>query len=236
MGNYYFLAASLPPLAFGEKPEIRFDQFRMAAEINLNKKDNEKMILLRRITDFENVRSLLLKFPLDDRGNLSEIELDEALLTQSVLPDYFFDFLSKHNQHDQLIRNFAEVFSLYFSEEIPKQKGFVARFLNFEREFRIVLAALRAKEYKRDVIGELQFEDFSDSIVSGVLAQKDMETYEPPIEYQEIKRYFSCDRKESFRKVSKDRRVSFSENRRAGSSSSFFYRLDFSLHVATDDG
>jgi hypothetical protein len=49
------------------------------------------------------------------------------------------------------------------------------------------MIGLRAKKLGRDVVKELQFEDFSDPIVAHILAQKDAENYEPPIEYKELK-------------------------------------------------
>ena len=56
-----------------------------------------------------------------------------------------------------------------------------------------MLLALRAKQLSRDVIAELQFEDLTDPLVLGILAQKDAATYDPPIEFLELKeKYLSC--------------------------------------------
>ena len=201
MANYYFLAASLPTIAVGEKPEITFELFKTGALENLNKKDFEKMVLLLRPIDFENVKANLNKFPLDYRGNLNEIELDEALLTQSELPDYFFEFLAKYESPQVAIQNISELFSLFFTTEAPSQKGFVRKYLEFERAYRIVLAALRAKEIKRDVIKEMQFEDFSDLLVASVIAQRDMETYEPPEEFSQLKDLFTRTRSDPLQRA-----------------------------------
>jgi uncharacterized protein DUF2764 len=57
----------------------------------------------------------------------------------------------------------------------------------FEREWRLVMIGLRAKELGRDVTKELQYEDFSDPIVAHILAQRDAPQYEPPPEYLELK-------------------------------------------------
>ncbi len=191
MANYYFLAASLPSLTIGEKPEITFDELSSRLKINLSKKDFEKVVVLRRYVDIENVRYLLLDQPIEDRGNFSELELDEALLTFSGLPEYFFDFFAKYTTTEERLRYFPEVFSSYFLEEAAKQKGFVHTYLTFERGVRLVLLALRAKALRKDVFQELQFEDFTEPFIAQILAQKDMEMYEPPMEFTELKEIFT---------------------------------------------
>ncbi len=187
MRNYYFVVPSLPPLALHERPEITFEKLMARLEINLSKQDLEKTIVLRRFVDIYNIRALLMEEPVDPRGNLNEKELDEALLVHAVLPDYVFDFLDQFEKVTDKIRNFHGLLARFFNEEIPKQKGFLRNYLIFEREWRLVLLALRAKQLNRDVSKELQFEDSTDPIVAHILAQKDSEIYEPPSEYAEIK-------------------------------------------------
>lgn len=187
MGNYYFLAASLPPLNLGVQPDIAFEELLNRLKINLNKEDYEKSVVLRRYFDLVNIRALLLQEEIDPRGNLNEKELDEALLIKSLLPDYVFDFLDQYETSRERIAHFPELIARFFSEEIPKQKGFLKRFLTFEREWRLVLIGLQAKMAGRDIAKELQFEDFSDPLVAHLLAQKDAESYEPPVEYRELK-------------------------------------------------
>lgn len=48
------------------------------------------------------------------------------------------------------------------------------------------MVGLRAKQIGRDVTRELQFEDFADPLVAQILAQKDADRYEPPMEYTEL--------------------------------------------------
>jgi hypothetical protein len=187
MTNYYFLAASLPTLELGSIPEITFHDLIRRFEINLTKEDLEKTIIIRRMIDLLNIRALLLEETIDLKGNLSEKELDEALLIHDGLPPYVFDFLSKYETLYERIRNFSELIAAFFTEEIARQKGFVKRYLNFEREWRLVMIGIRAKELGRDVVKELQFEDFSDPLVAHLLAQKDMPVYQPPEEYLELK-------------------------------------------------
>lgn len=193
MGNYYYLAASLPPLELGGKPDISSVELKNRLLINLSKEDWEKTVIFRRFIDIQNIRALFLEEPIDPRGNLNEKELDEALLLHDLLPMYIFDFLDRYETVAEKLRNFSGLIALYFSQEILQQKGFLARYLRFEREWRLVFVGLRAKLLGRDVVRELQFEDPTDPIVAQILAQKDADEYEPPIEYRELKEIFqSC--------------------------------------------
>lgn len=187
MTNYYYLAASLPPLDFPCVPDISFVEIKSALRLNLSKSDLKKVETLRLFVDLNNIRPLLLEEEIDPRGNLSEKELDEALLVKDFLPEYVFDFLDKYDSLQEKLRHFSEITCRFFQEEQPKQKGFLEKFLTFEREWRLVILALRSKVTKRDVVKELQFEDFTDPLVSQILAQKDAEQYEPPSEYKELK-------------------------------------------------
>lgn len=187
MRNYYFVVPSLPPLSLRERPEISFEELINRLSLNLSKKDLEKTKVLRRLVDVYNVRSLLMEEPIDLRGNLNEKELDEALLVHADLPDYVFDFLDQFEKASDKIKNFSGLLASYFNVEIPKQKGFLRKYLAFERECRLVLAALRAKQLGRDIVKELQFEDPTDPMVAHILAQKDSDRYDPPSEYQDLK-------------------------------------------------
>lgn len=187
MKNYYFLVPSLPRLRLGEKPDITFERLITLLEENLSKKDLQQTQVLRRFVDINNIRSLLLEEKVDHRGNLNEKELDEALLVKNILPQYVFDFLDQFEKPADRIRHFSGLLSVYFSVEISRAKGFLKRFLVFERECRLVLLALRAKQLGRDVVKELQFEDLTDPFVAQILAQKDADQYEAPAEYKELK-------------------------------------------------
>ncbi|HSW86896.1 MAG TPA: DUF2764 family protein [Rhabdochlamydiaceae bacterium] len=187
MANYYFVAPSFPSLVLGQKPDISFEELKTRLHINLTKDDLEKTVVFCRFIDLNNIRSLLLGEPIDPRGNLTEKELDEALLVKNILPSYVFDFLDQYESVEDKVKNITGLLTRYFAEEIPKQKGFLKKYLIFERNWRLVMLGLRAKETGRDVIRELQFEDFSDPIVAGILAQKDASQYEPPLEFMELK-------------------------------------------------
>ena len=194
MGNYYFVAASLPPLVLGEVPEISFEEFASRLELNLSKEDLEKTVVLRRIVDLFNLRALFQGGPIDPRGNFDEKEIDEALLQKEGFPEYVYEFLERYETKEERLLHFSQLLTLFFSEEIPKQKGFLKKLLSFEREWRLVILALRCKEAERDVAFEMQFEDFSDPLALQILAQKDVQDFDPPAEYRDLKEiYLSCD-------------------------------------------
>lgn len=162
-------------------------------ELNFDKNDIEKVEAIRLAIDLQNIRALYSNKPIDTRGNLSEKELDEALLVEADLPEYVFDFLGQFDEDKEKARHFFGLLSRYYAEEIPKHSGFLKDLLQFQREVKLVLAALRAKRAKRDIATELQFEDFTDPFVAHILAQKDMEDYEPLSEYQDLKqRLVAC--------------------------------------------
>ncbi len=193
MGNYYYLAASFPPLTLGQKPELSFEELVSGLRINLSDRDWEKTAIFRRYIDLLNIRFLFLEESVDPRGIYTEKELDESLLLKSGFPDYVFDFLAKYESVPDRIRYFPGLIAQFFAIEMPLQEGFLKAYLAFEREWRLVMVALRAKALKRDVARELQFEDFSDPLVAHILAQKDADQYEPPVEYVDLKeRYLSC--------------------------------------------
>jgi hypothetical protein len=187
MANYYFLASSLPPLELGSRPDITFEELKSRLEVNLTKEDFQKTVVLRRYVDLHNIRCLLLEEPFDSRGNLEEKELDEALLIQDILPQYVFDFLNQFENSADRISHFSGLISRYFMEEIPKQRGFLLKLLSFEKAWRLVMLALRAKQVGRDIAKELQFEDPTDPFVAQILAQKDAPDYQPPDEFADLK-------------------------------------------------
>jgi hypothetical protein len=206
MSNYYFLAASLPQLVLGEKPDITFEELTSRLEINLTKPDLEKTAVFRRYIDLSNIRALFLEESIDPRGNLSEKELDEALLVKDGLPQYVFDFLDQFEGMSEKLRNFSGLFSTFFAEEVGKASGFLHAYFEFEREWKLVMLAIRSKELGRNVAQELQFEDFTDPTVAQILAQKDSESYDPPIDYISLKETFlSCgsDPWQQYRQVAK---------------------------------
>ncbi len=191
MENYYYLAASLPPLEFPVLPEMDADSLRSSLELNLSKSDSKKWESLRLFVDILNLKPVLQDEEIDPRGNLGEKELKEALVSHDFLPEYVFEFLEEQETLADKLKNFSFLLSRFFREETANQKGFLQKFFSFEREWRLVVLALRSKVLHRDLFKELQFEDPLDPFVMQILAQKDAETYEPPVEYGELKELFA---------------------------------------------
>ena len=52
------------------------------------------------------------------------------------------------------------------------------------------MVALRSQQAKREIAQQLQFEDLTDPLVALILAQKDAPSFEPPIEYVDLKEKF----------------------------------------------
>ena len=193
MTNYFFLAPSLHPLQVGEWPDLTFDELISRLEINLTVDDFEKIRSIRRYIDFLNIRALFLKHPIDPRGNLTEKELDDAMLAQRDLPEYVFAFLKRYESDLERIQNLSFLLSSFYNEEVGRQEGFLLRYFTFEREWRLVLTALRAIQMKRDVAEELKFEDPTDPFVADILSQRDSQHYIPPKEYVDlVEKHYAC--------------------------------------------
>ena len=188
--NYYFLANILPPIQIGETPDLSFIDFTRMLGLNLKDRDQEKVAVIRRYFDLQNLRLLWQQEELDLRGNLSELELEEALLMEEGFPDYLFQFLKKYEGLPERLRHFPALITHYFREEASVAEGFLQDYLTFEREWRLVLMGFRAKKLQRDLTTELQFEDPTDPLVAQLLAQKDSKNYEPPFRYEELKPLF----------------------------------------------
>lgn len=196
--HYYFLASLLSDLQIGLPPEIDFAELSHLFTANLTSRDYEKVTVVRRYYDIQNIRSFLREEPLSSRSNYSDKELEEALLTKSGLPDYVFDFLERYDTKESRLYYFASLIASYFREESRRADGFLKEYLTFERELRLVTTALRAKKLGRDLLVELQFEDPGDDLVADIIAQKDAKEYEPPERFLELKALFEREEQHPF--------------------------------------
>lgn len=188
---YYFAYAALPPIALGLKPEMSFNEAREMLKLNLSVKDLHQIDLLVRQIDLYNLRALWLGVSLDewdDKGNYSAQELEESLLVTERLPEYLIDFLEKYDSTEARLRHFPSLFSSLYREEV--YDGFLKAYFQMEREIWLILTVLRSKAFGRDLSRELQFEDPHDPFVAEILAQKDMEEFSPPREFEDLKALF----------------------------------------------
>ena len=187
MAHYYFVPAALPPLTLGVKPEISFKELREMLLLNLTSGDLKELSLLLRPIDLYNIKAFWLGLPLDDRGNFSARDLEEALLVRDSLPSFLVDFLERYESSSDRLRYFSSLYASLYREE---ERGFLGKYFSFEREVRLVLTALRGKRAGRDLVRELQFDDPTDPFVAQILAARDAPEYTPPREYEDLKSLF----------------------------------------------
>lgn len=190
MPNYYYLGTSLPDLRIGLPPEISFDELKELLKNNLTASDYKQTRVIRSLYDILNIRALLSGDQLDPHGNYSENELEEALIGRLGLPDYVYDFLDRYESQADRLRHFSGLIAKFFNVESHAFKGFLHQYLTFERGWRLVFTALRAKKLGRDIVVELQYEDPEDDLTAQIIAQKDAKSYEPPNGYQNLKAIF----------------------------------------------
>ncbi len=196
---YFFVTASLPDIVLGEEPELPLSEFLELLGANLSKDDFEKINVLRRLVDLDNIRCFLKEEPLKDGGSFSQKEIEEALLSKAGLPEYVFEVLAKYDTAQDKVQGFTEVFIRFFREEADFEKGFLKRYFAFERALRFCLTAFRANALGRDLNEEIKFADKLDFLVRELpnfpFEFKDLETLlsdlpDDPLEiYHALARY-----------------------------------------------
>lgn len=189
MEKYYYLACSFPKISLKAIPEISFEELKFMLSVNLSESDLKKFNLFRNFIDINNLKLLWLNQEIDPRGNFNVAELEDTILIKDLLPEFVFEFIDKYEKKEDRLKHFSFLTSSFF-KEMSFQEGFLNFYFNFERETRLVLAALRAKKLNRDITYELQFEDLHDDLVAYILAQKDMENFDPPKEYEILKNIY----------------------------------------------
>lgn len=191
MAEYYFLATAIPPIRIGEPLEISYAQYKTLLDANVNdKSDHEKIVVLRRLYDIENIRRLWKGLAIEPYGNFDSVELDNALVTGIGLPDYVYAYMEEYDDKAKRLQHFPKLLSLYFSTEIARSHGFLKKLLELERGWRLVLVGFRAKALGRDLLQELQYEDVNDDLIAQLVAQKDSRTFDAPIGYESLKPLF----------------------------------------------
>lgn len=169
---------------------MTFKELRELLFLNLTSQDQSKLRELLRPIDLYNIRALWLGQPLDDRGQIKTKELEEELIVHEGLPVYIIEYLERYESLEERLRNFSSLYVSMYRDLKPGLKGFLLKYFHLERELRLILTALRAKQAGRDLSRELQFEDPTDPLVIEILAQKDMADFIPPREYEDLKALF----------------------------------------------
>lgn len=187
MTQYYFLGTYLPELRIGVCPEITIDEYASLLEENLSTHDKSKWAALRSYFDLTDLLSFLMGRPLTGYGHFNENTLEEAILVGKDLPEYVNRYLGTYESTQDRIQNFSKLYSEFYEEEIPKADGFLKDFFLEEQTIRLILVGLRSKKWGRPLLAELQFENPNDDLVAFMLTQKDAKTFEPPLEYTELK-------------------------------------------------
>lgn len=190
MTKYYFVGTLLPSLSFDVPPEMSFARLGQVLQDNLTHRDYDKVLVIRRFFDIFNLRSLWLGEPLDPRGELDELSLEEAIANRAGLPDFIYEFLDAHEKTEDRVRHFPFLLAKFFKSAESLNDPFLRSYINFERELRLVLIGFRAKKLGRDLSVELQYEDPEEDLIAQLLAQKDAKSYEPPEKYRELKVLF----------------------------------------------
>lgn len=187
MKRYFYLAASLPELGLDYKPNVTFNDFIADSSVYLTQADQKLVSIIRELIDIENIRRLLLDQALDDRGNLSETSLDEAVLGKVDLPSYAVDFLDQFQDAKSRLDNFAALYAGYFNHYLNTGNSSLDNYLAFERELRLWLALLRAQKLGMDFAHVLQFEDPNDPMIMGMLVQGQSVDLSLPQEFKALK-------------------------------------------------
>lgn len=195
MANYYFLATLLPPLKVGSPVELGSKELDHLLRQNLSKPDLEKVMILRRLIDIENIRALWQKQPLEVGGNVDQFELEEALFTQEGIPSYVSEFLEKYLEKNERLQHFPELIHRYFTVESKNADLFLKEYLTFERQWRLVFVALRAIDLGRSLEQELQYEDPEDPFVTQLLANAKEKHFEPPEPFEGLKPIYEARKK-----------------------------------------
>lgn len=190
MADYYFLITALPPLSIGGSLDLSFKDLKEILALNLTKKDLGKVKELLRPIDLYNLRAFFLQMPLDERGTVKAKELEEELLVQQELPSYVIDFLERYETTEERLRYFSSLFASMYREAADRYRGFLKHYFEIEREISLVLLGLRSKQWGKDLVRELQFEDPYDPLVLELLSQKDSQELVPPHGYEDLKALF----------------------------------------------
>lgn len=190
MSNFYYLATVLPTLKIGEQPDITFAEFDQMLRENLSVEDYKQVREYRRYFDIHNLRALAKNEEFDPHGNFSKSELEEEIVQQETVPDFFKKFLEKYPEQKDRVDHYPDLLAAYFRDESKEAGGLLTKYLDFERKLRLVMVGFRAKKLGRNILKELQYEDPEEELIGQILAQKDAPEFEPPEGFENLRAIF----------------------------------------------
>lgn len=191
MEKYYFLGCSLPSISLGQKPDVSYFELKKFLDWNLTESDKLVLYDFLQYIDIKNLKSLWLNKPIDLRGNLDLKMLNEAMLAEDFFPDFVFEYLKKNETTEQRIENFSFLLRSFLNYHIQNNKNvFLKSYFTFERETKLLLLALRSKEFKFDISLEMESEDKTDFLVQYILSHLEQAAFEVPKEYVKLQDIF----------------------------------------------
>lgn len=193
MFSTIFVGTALPDLKIDHPPEVGFEEYNRLLQDNLDESEYAPFKTLRLFYDLENIRLFWKNRNLNIRGNFSLKDLEEESLNQAIFPLWMIEYLEKYATIEDRLLHFSEMSSNFFKLEAESATGFLKKYFNFERELRLLLAAMRAKMLNRDLSKELEGEDLDDPFILDILAQKEGKSYTLPPEYQDLSNYLKKD-------------------------------------------
>ncbi len=180
MSHFFFLSSLLPELDLQVAPENSFDDLIFLYDENLSSYDKKLFHKMRAFTDLSNIARVLEGREIDSRGNLSEHELDEALLHQMFFCDELFRFLDSFEDKTSQVKHFSGIEMWFLKENAQKYSGFLSYYFRFEFELRSALASYRAlQQGKSGVFDNLDKEVRGDDFITHLEAQTDLRSWQP---------------------------------------------------------
>ena len=180
----------MPSLELGKEPDISFDELLDRFELGLREGDKASVLRLRQFYDVLNLRLLWQGEEIDKRGLLPLDELESAVEHKENLPKSVIDFLWDY-EGDGRLAHFPMLLSHYLLEQERETSGFLRDYFRFEREWRLILSAFRAKQLGLDLAEVFKEEEESDPMIVSLMANKDAAQFAMPYGYTDLEKALS---------------------------------------------
>lgn len=173
MTDYFYLLTSLPSVELFNEPPISLHSLMWRLEMNLSEKDFQIVKDFLRYYDVLNLRAFWQKKPLDPWGNLDETGLEEALLVETVLPDFVFDFIKKYKTDEERVIYFPEILNSFYCLVEERQEGFFQTFFIFQKTIQTLISQKKIEKEGKEREKELFFADLKDPALQEILQRAD---------------------------------------------------------------